>query len=440
MHRLHLQTKQITPVAAGERETMQIKTLLNKRHPLKRFVYESMTFEDEANRVFVDIRPRKNSKSRCSLCGSSAPGYDTLPVRLFEFIPIWGVQIFLRYAMRRVDCVKCNRVVVESVPWADGKGRKCKVFLAFLASWAQDLPWQRVADRFRTSWQTVCSAVEWVVEYGLEHRDLQSVVSIGVDEIQYLKGHKYLTVVYQLDANCRRLLWIGKERTQETLHGFFRDMETRLPGFCISIQFVCSDMWKAYLNIIAQAIPQALHVLDRFHIRGKFSEALDKVRRQEVARLKKEGKEPVLTKSRWCFLKKRQNLTRKQNSRLKDLLQMNLRTVKAYLLAEQFEHFWTYKSPAWARKFLKKWTYQTMRSRIEPMKDVAKMLRRHEELILNWFRARKEINNGITEGFNLNIKLAMRKARGFRSYRVAEIAMYHQLGKLPEPRFEHRLW
>lgn len=419
---------------------MLIKTLLNKRHPLKRFVYELIIFEDEANRIVADIRPRKNSKPRCSLCGGIAPGYDTLPIRLFEFIPVWGVQVFLRYAMRRVDCAKCKRVVVESVPWAEGKGRKCKVFLAFLASWAQDLPWQRVAERFQTSWQTVCGAVEWVVGYGLAHRNLEGVTAIGVDEIQYLKGHKYLTVVYQLDAGCRRLLWIGRDRTKETLRSFFRDMEEQLPGFRASVQFVCSDMWKAYISIIERMIPQALHVLDRFHIRGKFSEAIDKVRRQEAARLKKEGKEPVLSKSRWCFLKKRENLTGKQKTRLKDLLDMNLRTVKAFLLTEQFEHFWTYKSTTWAKKFLKRWTYQAMRSKIAPMKSVAQMLRRHEELILNWFRARKEINNGISEGFNLNIKLAMRKARGFRSYRVAEIAMYHQLGKLPEPEFPHQLW
>ncbi len=418
---------------------MQIKTLLNKRHPLKRFVYESVTFEDEANRILVDIRPRVNSKPRCSGCGEGCPGYDTLQARVFEFIPIWGEQIFLRYTMRRINCPSCG-VLVERVPWAAGKEQKCKVFMAFLASWAQDLPWKRVAERFRTSWHTVCSSVEWVVSYGLEHRDLEGVASIGVDEVQYQKGQKYLTVVYQLDAGSRRLLWIGKERTKATLKSFFRDMEGRLPGFCISIQFVCSDMWQAYLTVIKNSIPQALHVLDRFHIRGKFSDALDQVRRQEVARLKKEGKEPVLAKSRWCFLKKRSNLTGNQKSCLKDLLQMNLRTVKAYLLTEQFEHFWTYNSTVWAKKFLKKWTRQAMYSKIDPMKSVARMLRRHEELILNWFRAKKEINNGITEGLNLNIKLAMRKARGFRSFRIAEIALYHQMGKLPEPQFQHRLW
>jgi len=358
---------------------------------------------------------------------------------LFEFIPIWGITVFFQYAMRRVSCATC-KITVESVPWATGKHQKTLPYLGFLASWAEDLPWKRVAERFRTSWDTVYRAVDWVVDYGLAHRNLDNVTAIGVDEIQYQKGHKYLTVVYQLDRGCRRLLWVGKERTQNTLREFFTTMTTAVPDFCERLKFICSDMWKAYLNVIREKVPNALHILDRFHIRAKFSDALDKVRRQEVNRLKNEGKDPILAKSRWCFLKKRSNLTSTQRVRLKDLLQMNLRTVKAYLLAEQFEHFWTYKSPTWAGKFLKAWTRQAMYSKIDPMKDVAKMLRRHEELILNWFRARKQINNGITEGFNLNVKLAMRKARGFRSFDVAKTAFFHQLGDLPRPSFDHQFW
>jgi len=418
---------------------MHIQTILNWRHPLKRFVYEKCEIDRENEWAIVHIRPRSNSKPRCGRCGRPAPGYDTLGERYFEFVPIWGIAVFLLYRMRRVECPRCG-IVVERVPWADGKQRHCKVYQAFLASWAEDLPWKRVAERFRTSWQTVYRAVAAVVAFGMARRDLTGVTAIGVDEVQYRKGHKYLTVVYQLDKHCRRLLWIGKDRTQESFAGFFTQMENSLEGFCVGIQFVCSDMWKAYLNAIRDAIPHALHVLDRFHIRGKFSEALDKVRRQEVARLKEEGHDPVLAKSRWCFLKNRRNLTQKQKGHLKDLLRMNLRTVKAYLLAEEFEQFWTYTYPAWARKFLANWTFRAMRSKIEPMKAVARTLRNHEELILNWFRAKKEINNGITEGLNLNVKLAFRKARGFRSDEVAQVALFHQLGRLPKPEFACQLW
>jgi len=418
---------------------MRLTTVLNRCAKCKRFVFSKSRF-DKHGRILVDVRARRNSQARCSGCGKSASTYDTASEpRLFEFIPFWGFAVHLVYRMRRVSCPDCG-VTVEKVPWTDGKQRKTLVYLAYLAGWAEDLPWKRVAERLRTSWQSVYRAVQWVVEYGLEHRSLDNVTAIGVDEIQYLKGHKYLTVVYQLDAGCRRLLWVGKKRTIKTLEKFFEDMIAVAPKFSNNVRFVCSDMWQAYLRVIREKVPHALHVLDRFHIRQKFSKALDKVRRQEASRLRKQGKEPVLAKSRWCFLKKRANLTTKQRGRLRDLLRMNLRTVKAYLLTEQFEHFWTYKSPTWAKKFLKAWTRQAMYSKIEPMKDVAKMLRRHEELIINWFQARKQINNGITEGLNLNIKLAMRKARGFRSFEVARIAFFHQLGKLPKPEFDHQFW
>lgn len=102
--------------------------------------------------------------------------------------------------------------------------------------------------------------------------------SIGVDEIQYLKGHKCLTVVSQLDAGCRRLLWVGKDRTVKSFEGFFDDMALTIPQFGTDLKFVCSDMWRPYLRVIRERASQALHVLDRFHIRQKFSQALDKVR------------------------------------------------------------------------------------------------------------------------------------------------------------------
>ncbi len=176
------------------------------------------------------------------------------------------------------------------------------------------------------------------------------------------------------------------------------------------------------------------------HIMQKFSKALDKLRAAEAKRLKEKGEFPVLAKSRWCFLKRIGNLTTTQKGRLKKLLTMNLKTVRAYLLKEQFHKFWEYNSPTWAGKFLDAWTRQVMYSNIEPMRDVAKMLRRHRELILNYFRVRKRYNNGIVEELNLKMKLTVRKSYGFRSFKVIETALYHQLGDLPEPEFTHDFW
>jgi transposase len=107
-------------------------------------------------------------------------------------------------------------VVVEEVPWSDGKHQSTKAHMVFLARWARKLSWKETAESFHTSWDKVCDAVEYVVHWGLQHRTLESIRAIGVDEIQYAKGHKYLTLVYQIDQGITRLLWVGKERTIES--------------------------------------------------------------------------------------------------------------------------------------------------------------------------------------------------------------------------------
>ena len=112
-------------------------------------------------------------------------------------------------------------VVAEEVPWSDGKHHSTQAHMLFLARWARKLSWKETAEAFHTSWDRVCDAVEYVVDWGLEHRTLESIRAIGVDEIQYAKGHKYLTLVYQIDQGFTRLLWVGKERTIESFQGFF---------------------------------------------------------------------------------------------------------------------------------------------------------------------------------------------------------------------------
>jgi len=278
--------------------------------------------------------------------------------------------------------------------------------------------------------------VEYVVEWGLQHRTLGPIFAIGVDEMQYAKGHKYLTLVYEID-DLTRLLWVGKERTVETFEGFFAMIG---PELSAQIEFVCSDMWKPYLRVIREKCSQALHILDRFHIVAKMNDALDEVRAAEARRMAAAGHAPLLKKSRWCLLKRKHNLTSDQKFRLRDLLRYNLKTVRAYLLKEDFQQFWEYESPAWAGKFLTEWCRQALRSRIEPMKKVARMLRAHRDLILNYFKAKKLFSSGIIEGLNNKAKVTMRKSYGFRTFKVTELALYHALGKLPEPELTHRFY
>ena len=412
---------------------LQLITILNRCHHFRGFVYQHAGFSSDHKSIEIAVRPRKGSAAVCSRCHQPAPGYDQLAERRYDFIPFWGFLVFLLYAMRRVDCRRCEAVVVEEVPWGNGKHQLTNAYMLFLARWARRLSWKQTAEAFRTSWDKVCDSVEHVVAFGLEHRTLGQIDAIGVDEIQYAKGHKYLTLVYQIDS-VTRLLWVGKERTIESFQGFFTTMGEEITS---KIVFVCSDMWEPYLKVIREKCSQALHILDRFHIVAKMNKALDEVRAGESRRMASEGQTPLLKKSRWLLLKREENLKTEQRFRLRDLLRYNLRTVRAYLLKEAFQQLWDYNSPAWAGKFLDEWCRQTMRSRIEPMKKIARSLRQHRELILNYFRAQKLLSSGVVEGLNNKAKVTMRKSYGFRTFRVLELALYHSLGKLPEPESTH---
>jgi transposase len=412
---------------------VDIKVALNRCHPLKSFVYGTSRFHDSKEGIInVDVRPRKGSKATCSGCTRRGPTYDTARApRSFQFVPLWGYVVFLWYFMRRVDCRRCG-VTVELLPWADGKNRTCNAFRLFLARWARRLPWSETAQIFCTNWGVVYRAVRWVVDWGLAHRVLDGVKAIGVDEIAVWTGHKYLTVVYQIDQGLRRLLWVGRERTEKSFRAFFQTFGVERAK---KLAFVASDMWKPYLNVVAEFAGQAIHVLDRFHIVAKVNKAVDEVRASEARQLAREGYQPILKHTRWCFLKRRENLTATQHDKLRDVLRYDLRSVRAYLLKVSLDAFWQYTSSAWAGWFLDTWCTRALRSRLEPMKKIARTLRGHRDLILNWFIAKKEISSGAVEGMNTNAKLAIRKARGFRTYKVLETALYHELGRLPEPAF-----
>ncbi len=323
------------------------------------------------------------------------------------------------------------------MPWVSGKHRLTDAYAWFLAGWAKRLSWKEVAEAFHTTWDHVFHSVEMAVMWGRKHMDMTNIKAIGIDEIQWQRGHKYLTLVYQIDAHCKRLLWIGKKRKVKTLLGFFRWFGKERSE---SLRFICSDMWKPYLKVIAKKAGQAIHVLDRFHIMAHLSKAIDEVRATEVKELMAKGYEAVLTKTRWLLLKRPENLSKKQEIKLADLLRYNLKSVRSYLLKEDFQFFWTYKSPYWAGRFLDKWCTRTMRSKIEPMKKIARMLRQHRPLLLNWFRAKGQLSSGVVEGFNNKAKLTTRKAYGFRTYYAAEIALYHTLGSLPEPNVTHEFF
>jgi len=416
---------------------VRIETLLNKCLPLKSFVYSNVRLEEGKNKdsIVVTIRPRKNGVVLCSCCSKECPVYDHLTVREFDFVPLWNIRVVFEYQMRRVKC-PAHGVKVEKVPWASGKSHTTHAFQLFLAQWARKLSWKETAETFGSCWDTVYRSVKMVVNYGLAHRSLDGITAIGVDEVQYKKGHKYITLVYQIDAGIRRLIYVGKDRTTKTLLRFFFEFGKERTAL---LKFICSDMWSPYLKVIRKKAPQALNILDRFHIVGHLTKAVNQVRVDEVKKLKQDGyDESVLRHTKYCFLKNPENLTDKQQVKLDDVLEYDLKSVRAYLLKESFQLFWNYTSPYWAEWFLEKWCERAMRSRLEPIKKFVKTIRNHQPLIMNWFKAKKQYSSGVVEGLNRKVNLVTRKAFGFRSYEVLKIALFHTMGDLPEPESTHR--
>jgi transposase len=411
---------------------MRVETVLNHVSPFKRFVFADCRWGNDGPETALEltIHPRKNGLAVASCCGRVSPLYDASPEeRVFHFIPLWNIPVRFRYRMRRVTC-PVHGVHVERVPWAEGKEHLTKAAQLFLARWARHLSWKGTAEAFGFSWDDVFRSIKAVVAWGLKHRSLEGIRSIGVDELLAHKGYKFVTLVYQLDEGCRRLLYVGPKRKVRSLLGFFRMLGKER---CEALRFICSDMWKPYIKVIRKKAPHALHILDRFHIVANLNKAVDKVRAAEAKALAVAGFGQPLAHLKYCFLKKVENLTGIQEARLAEVLRVDYKSVRAYLLKESFQGLWNYSSVHWAQWYLRQWCARAMRSRLTPVKKFARSVRKFELEILNWFRARKAFSSGIVEGFNRKANLVTRKSYGFRTDNAHKIALYHNLGQLPEP-------
>lgn len=418
---------------------LEVKTILNRIQRFVGFIYSSICLRGSGGslRIEVKINAHRGIRGKCSSCMKPCPGYDVLEERRWLFVPLWGIIAHFFYAPRRVECSE-HGVGVEHIPWSQGKRPVTTAMMGFLARWARRLSWRETARAFQTSWESVYHSVEWFVEWGLANRQLEAVHSIGVDEIHWGQGKRadqFLTVIYQIDKHCRRLLWVGRRRTKATLR---RGLTELGPKVLSELRYVCSDMWQPYLKVIAQMAGHALNILDRFHITQHLNQAVDQVRRSEYSRLKGKPIADKLKKMRWNLLRRGSRVRGRARIKLYGLLQSKMATGRAWDLKECFQYFWHYKSIYWAGGFLDYWTSRAMRSRLEPMKKVARMLRKHDALLLNWFKAKGEVSSGAVEGLNNKIRVVTRRSYGFRTFKAMELALYHTLGRLPEPEDTHR--
>ena len=403
---------------------MLIETFLRKQLKLKA---HTVTKVEETERYMIVHIDRLGGRMlRCGVCRQRCRNVHSVrKAREWRDLSMRKLPLKLRYRPRRVECPRCG-LRVEDFPWAEPWARVTTALSNAVARLARELSWQGTARQYGLNWKSVATIVKRAVQYGLRHRKRPPVHVIGIDEVSRRKGQVYLTVVYDLER--RVLLWVGDERTEEAVKPFFtKEMG---PRRCRTLQVVCMDMWAAYANLVREHAPNAQILFDRFHIVKHLNEAVDAVRRDLWRRLT--AKERTTFKgTRWLLLKNPWNLTGNQKERLSTLVQWNTPLVRAWYLKEAFQLFWTYKQPWRAKQHLTKWINSAMRSKLQPFKKFAQMLRSHLDGILAWTKAR--VSNGAVEGMNNKIKSISHRSFGFRTAENFIAAIYHCCAQLPLP-------
>ena len=325
----------------------------------------------------------------------------------------------------RVPQLKYSDGTVEelAVPWAERYSRVTLLMEAFVVKLLQACPTtQGVCELTRLAWSTVNNIMVSAVERGMLRRSEEDVPYLGLDEKSSERGHTYVSILTDIDRS--RVLDLVPERKLEAAKSL---LETLSPAQRASVKAVAMDMWPAFMSAVQTCLPQADIVHDRFHVSKYLGEAVDTVRRQEHRSLALAGTSP-LTGSKWAWLKNYADGRSSEAVSFRALNQLNLKTSRAWRIKETFTQFWCYHYTGAAQRFFGAWSNNAMRSRLEPIKKVVKMLRRHLTGLLNYSQHR--INNACAEGFNSAIQLIKANARGFRNFTNYRARILFHCGKL----------
>jgi transposase len=373
------------------------------------FVYEIEYIQEDNSTVLRIIIKRKECSYRCS-CGLECSTYYDSEVREIRDLGYGPYRkVFLVFTQCRINCRTCG-IKTELFDWVEPRVHyTMRLGAAVALACEETRSLKSIAEQFGLHWETVKEIDKKALERKVPAVGSQNPVLLAIDEFSIRKRHSYATTV--IDVLNSSVLYVGKDRREESLKPFF---EALGPEKCGLIKAVAMDMWKPYLKAVKENCPHAAIVFDPFHIIQAFGrDVIDKVRTEEYRKATASVRE-VIKGSRYILLKNSINLDRSRGEhvRLKDLLHINRKINKVYILKDDLKELWHYKSEAWARKWFKSWYRRAIYSRIEPLKDFAKMLKRHLEGIIN--HCKYQIHTGMLEGINNKIKVIKRIAYGFR--------------------------
>jgi transposase len=358
----------------------------------------------------------------CPDCGASCSQADLAPERQWRHLDTMQFQTIIRARVPRAKCDQCG-VKTVAVPWAGKHSRFTLLFEAFAIEVLKaSANVKAAAVLLGIDWQTAHAIMERAVERGLQRRSVEEVRHVGIDEKNFGRGHDYVSLLTDLDG--ARVLEVVEERTQAAADSLWKTLpEQQRQG----VLGVAMDMWEPFISSTRRHAPQAEIVHDKFHISKHLNEAVDQIRRKENKTLRAAGDERLVgSKQLWLFSPK--NLSSEKKKALNALKKESLKTGRAWAIKEHFRRFWNYTYASSAEQFFADWHGWAVRSQLKPMADKAKMLKRHLNELLSYFR--QPITNAMSEGFNSRIQAIKSAARGFRAFDNYRTRILFYCGKL----------
>ena len=382
----------------------------------------AVTLDVAAKRVEVEIGYDLSQSMECPECDVCCGHYDHREMREWRHLDTMQFETILRCELPRSNCPE-HGVKTLRVPWA-GKGSR---FTLLFESFAIDVlracsSVKAAAELMGLNWHQVNQIKRRAVARGMERRESTPIKQLGIDEKSFRKGHNYVSLLTDLENS--RVLDVAEGRNSEACGKLFGTLTSEQLK---DVEAIAMDMWRAFINAAEKYLPNADIVHDRYHISAHLNQAIDKVRKQEHKSMSQE-QDDTLKGSKYIWLTGFENLSEEMQVRFNELQALGLKVGRAYAIKETFDHFWDYQYAGCARKFFKKWYGWARRSKLEPVKRVAKMIKDHFENIITYLKHR--ITNAKTEGFNGVIQSIKANARGFRSFENYRVAILFQCGKL----------
>ena len=388
---------------------------------------ERVELREATQEVDVWVAAATGTTFGCPPCAAVSPVYDHVE-RRWRHLDTCQFRTLLCARVPRVRCAT-HGVTTVRVPWAEPGSRFTLLFERLAIAWLQDATPTAVGRRLGLSWDEARGIMERAVRRGLARRTTAPVARLGIDEKSFLKRHQYVSVVVDLDRGC--VLHVADDRKATSLTPYFTALT---PAQREGITAVAMDMWEPYRTTVRAHVPDAdaKIVFDKFHIMQHVGAAVDTVRKQEHKVLSAAG-DTRLTRTKYAWLTNPANMARRARRAFAALRDSTLKSARAWAMKESLRRLWHYTYIGAARTFFRRWYGWAMRSQLEPMKKLARMLKAHVENILTYLTHR--ITNAVTEGLNAKIQWIKYGARGYRNRDAFKMAIYFHCGKLDlEPR------